>query len=143
MGDWENIETILDKALTLPEGERKDYINKKCRGDNKLKGEVTQLLDSIIASEGWLENPQVYKQGLYQGVSNGIEGIGTSDSLIHHVVGNYTIKEKLGQGGMGTVYRAERSDGTFEHQVAIKVIRSEQATDANIRRFERERNILA
>ena len=143
MADWENIETILDKALTLPEGERKDYINNKCCGDSKLKGEVTQLLDSITASEGWLENPKVYKQGLYQGVSNDIEGINTADSLIDQVVGNYTIKEKLGQGGMGTVYRAERSDGTFEHQVAIKVIRSEQATDANIRRFKRERNILA
>ena len=143
MGDWDNIESILDKALALPEGKRKDYINEKCCGDNKLKSEVTQLLDSITASEGWLENPQVYKKGLYQGVSSDIENIDISDSLIDQDIGNYTIKEKLGQGGMGTVYRAERSDGTFEHQVAIKVIRSERATDANIRRFERERNILA
>jgi len=44
---------------------------------------------------------------------------------------------------MGVVYRAERTDGLFEHEVAVKLIRTERATEGMVRRFERERRTLA
>ncbi|MEM1055373.1 MAG: protein kinase [Bacteroidota bacterium] len=53
-------------------------------------------------------------------------------------VGPYVLAERIGEGGMGTVWRAEREDGTFEQIVALKVFRSGDA-----RRFLAERRILA
>lgn len=58
-------------------------------------------------------------------------------------VGPYRLLERVGAGGMGEVFRAERADGLFTHQVAIKITRA-QVTDPDLlRRFSTERQILA
>lgn len=44
---------------------------------------------------------------------------------------------------MGVIFLAERSDDSFQHQVAIKIIRNGRATEENIQRFKREQHILA
>ena len=58
-------------------------------------------------------------------------------------MGAYTLVEKLGEGGMGEVYRGERVDGGFEQQVAIKITRASLHRDDVLRRFRVERQILA
>lgn len=141
--NWEKIETIIDQALDLPEEERQPFIEQKCGDNPQLKSEVTLLLESIFDSEGWLEDPQDYKKDFYEEISDDIDLLSTNQTLIGKKVGAYSIREKIGEGGMGMVYRAERSDGKFDHQVAIKIIRRGQATDENIRRFQREQHILA
>jgi serine/threonine-protein kinase len=55
-------------------------------------------------------------------------------------VGNYAIVEEIGRGGTSVVYRARRSDGVFEHEVALKIVRS---TPSLRGRARLERNILA
>jgi serine/threonine protein kinase len=57
-------------------------------------------------------------------------------------VGLYRIVARLGEGGMGTVYRAEQKV-PIRRTVAIKVIRGEFASDHIIARFEAERQALA
>ena len=57
-------------------------------------------------------------------------------------LGPFRIIEELGRGGMGIVYRAERDDGSYQQQVAIKcVIQAESETRTEL--FRRERQILA
>ncbi len=56
--------------------------------------------------------------------------------------GPYRIVEYLDRGGMSLVFRAERCDGQFEQQVAIKLLRTPDAAEL-ARRFERERRLLA
>ena len=57
-------------------------------------------------------------------------------------LGPYRILREIGQGGMATVFLAERDGGDFEQRVAIKVVRGVFGGDA-LRRFRAERQILA
>ena len=62
--------------------------------------------------------------------------------VIGQTLGSYTILSKLGEGGMGEVYRAR--DTRLGRSVAIKVLPEAFATDAErVPRFEREAKVLA
>ena len=58
-------------------------------------------------------------------------------------IGPWKITQELGRGGMGTVFRGERDDGSFEQTVAVKLIRAELVSGELRRRFDSERRILA
>lgn len=58
-------------------------------------------------------------------------------------IGAYRIHERIGRGGMGSVYRAERAAGDFAHVTAIKVIKPGLLSESLVERFQRERQILA
>jgi non-specific serine/threonine protein kinase/serine/threonine-protein kinase len=58
-------------------------------------------------------------------------------------VGPYRLIRELGRGGMGTVLLAVRSDDSFQKRVAIKILKRGTDTDAIVRRFRTERQILA
>jgi serine/threonine protein kinase len=53
------------------------------------------------------------------------------------------LLREIGRGGMGAVYLAERADGQFDKRVAIKLIKRGMDTEAIVRRFHYERQILA
>lgn len=55
----------------------------------------------------------------------------------------YVITERIGSGGMGSVYLARRDRGDFDHIAAVKVIRPGLLSERLIDRFRRERQILA
>ena len=62
--------------------------------------------------------------------------------MVHKSLGHYEIREPLGSGGMGDVYRAR--DTTLERDVAIKMLPEDFATDADcLARLEREAKLLA
>jgi non-specific serine/threonine protein kinase/serine/threonine-protein kinase len=58
-------------------------------------------------------------------------------------VGPYRLIRELGRGGMGTVYLAVRSDDAFQKRVAVKILKRGMDTEAIVRRFRNERQILA
>lgn len=57
-------------------------------------------------------------------------------------IGPYRVVRRLGEGGMGTVFLAARSDEQFEQRVAVKLVRAAGGAEI-LRRFRRERQILA
>ena len=65
------------------------------------------------------------------------------DESLEPRVGTYRLVRELGQGGMGTVYLAVRDDDAFHKRVALKVLKRGMDTDAIVRRFRTERQILA
>lgn len=65
-----------------------------------------------------------------------------TQSMIGRVVGNYQIVDRLGEGGMGSVYRAV--DRMLDREIAIKVLRPDLSQkDALIERFRQEAKALA
>lgn len=58
-------------------------------------------------------------------------------------IGHYRIIREIGRGGMGAVFLAERADGAFEQDVALKVVRYSFPDSELTRRFSRERQIPA
>src|SRR5215218_9595762 len=67
----------------------------------------------------------------------------STNPLIGRTIGVYRLIDEIGRGGMGAVYRARRADGEFDQTVAIKLIKRGMDTDLILKRFRRERQILA
>jgi serine/threonine-protein kinase len=64
-------------------------------------------------------------------------------SLAGRVLGAYTLESPIGEGGMGSVWLARRSDGRFEGRAAVKLLHLPRVGRAGLARFEREGQILA
>ncbi len=69
-------------------------------------------------------------------------GTDSGDPLVGAELGNYRVHSLLAEGGMGRVYRADRIDGSFDRQVAVKILPVGLGREY-ARRFELERKILA
>jgi serine/threonine protein kinase len=63
-------------------------------------------------------------------------------SLTGQKIGAYTLISLIGQGGMGSVWLAERSDGRFDRRVAVKFLNFSVAATGGVQRFKREGRIL-
>lgn len=58
-------------------------------------------------------------------------------------VGAWKLTERIGSGGMGDVWRAERDDGLFDQSVAVKLLRPSLYAAASAAYFDTERRVLA
>src|SRR5262245_8698796 len=66
----------------------------------------------------------------------------TSETLVGKTLGKYELREFLGRGGMGEVYRAFQSD--LNREVAVKVLRADLTSDSEyVKRFRREATMAA
>jgi serine/threonine protein kinase/tetratricopeptide (TPR) repeat protein len=132
---WQRLAAILADAWDLPVRERDTYLAGACGEDAELRDDVESLLAADAASGGFLEEPfDAYLAGR----------IGADGGLgVHGRVGPYRLVHEVAHGGMGAVYLAERADGQFEQQVALKLVRGSMDSDEIRHRFLAERQILA
>jgi serine/threonine-protein kinase len=140
---WDQIETILDTALTLSGSERKTYINEACEDDDALLQEVYELLEAVEMSEQshFLENVSEENEALMHELTGG--PFQAPGELVGNRIGAFQLTKLLGAGGMGAVYKAERADGQFTQQVAIKLLQRGIQSDETLQRFRMEQDILA
>lgn len=130
---WQQIKMVLCNALELPnEVEREAYLITACGDDTGLRREVDSLLGPFT------DNIEAFADNLRSTLGRTVwsEPIGQR-------LGAYRIVSEIGRGGMGSVYLAERADGQFEKQVAIKLLKRGTDTDEILRKFQSERKILA
>ena len=123
---WQQVKAVLAAALERAPGERADYLNQACV-EESMRLEVESLLAAHEeAGRSFLEFP---------GSEAEILAIGTR-------LGPYEILSLLGEGGMGTVYKAR--DSRLERFVAIKLLRADLADRPELReRFIREARTVA
>lgn len=124
--DWQKIKEVFNQTLDLPEPEREKFL---ANCDESIRLEVCELLKSHLEAESFIAEPAVIEFGL------------SEDRLIGKQIGDYKIKTEIGVGGMGKVYLAEREG--FEQKFALKLIKRGMDTEAVLKRFFRERQVLA
>jgi serine/threonine protein kinase/tetratricopeptide (TPR) repeat protein len=132
---WQQVKDVLQGALELSEQRRKTFLDDACQGDRPLRQEVESLLlQENVLTEGFLRSPVAV---------NGQEVERDAESWAGRRIGPYEIIEIIGEGGMGSVYRAARADEQYQKQVAIKIVKLGLHTPFALARFRAERQILA
>lgn len=137
--DRQRVKDLFLAALELRPGDRAPFLETECNGETELRAEVESLLAASEEATGFLERPAE----LLALAEMGPELPAPVDTLVGGRIGPYRIESAIGEGGMGTVYRASRVDQTFEQIVAIKVLHRDLDRGAMLRRFQAERRILA
>jgi tetratricopeptide (TPR) repeat protein len=130
---WERIQQIFDEASQLPPSRRREWVSEACAGDRTLYFQVESMLLSLEEDEGG--------NGLEKQIASYMTVVAATAP---ERIGPYRIVSQIGQGGMGSVYLAERDDEQYRRVVAIKIIHSFAAMRSELLlRFRVERQILA
>jgi serine/threonine protein kinase len=140
---WKRIELILDHTLDLAERERAAFLEQLAAEDPGLRRQVDRLLSAELAAGDFLESPASVAAAPLLDELGGLDLSWDALQLAGSTVGPYRLLEEIGRGGMGTVFLAERVDGGFEQQVALKLIKRGMDSEGILARFLRERQILA
>ena len=124
---WQRVEDIFHQAAELAPGARSAFLDQACAGDESLRKEV----ESLLAHDA--------EDGI---TFVGAPGDDTLAGMGPQCIAHYRITAKLGEGGMGSVYRA--TDTKLGREVAIKVLPNTFPGDRDrMARFTREAKVLA
>jgi serine/threonine protein kinase len=139
---WTRVEQLCQEELERDECQQAAFLDSACGANEELRREVESLLVHRQRANTFLEAPAV--QIAAAAFTEGTGSVAPDASrLIGRVISQYRIVEKVASGGMGDVYRAVRADGTYDKQVAVKIIQGARSTDFLLARFQNERQILA
>src|SRR5215472_11429065 len=128
---WRSLSPYLDQALAIPPKELPAYLELLRNQNPALATDLQALLTEYreLVDEGFLQT--------------GEATLSDEPSRPEQTVGAYTLESRIGQGGMGTVWLARRSDGRFEGHAAVKFLNAALMGGAAEERFKREGSILA
>ena len=133
--NWAEIERVFDAVMDVAPNRRQAMLDKLCEGNDRLRTAVQRLLDADRDAGEFLQQPAASAS------------TATPDETADYAlargdhIGVWAVVCPLGRGGMGEVYLADRSDGQYRQQAAIK--RLPTRDPGRLQRFQRERQILA
>jgi serine/threonine-protein kinase len=136
---WKRVEAIFDRVVELGASEREHALTNECGSDLPLRAEIEALLRADSETAALLDMPASDAAGPLLSLADALPEADRSGEII----GPYRLLHRLGRGGMGDVFLAERADGQFEQRVALKFVRRDFGGSFLVRRFMRERQILA
>ena len=139
---WRRLRPLLDALLELSERERPEFLDRLQGDDVDLRDELRALLaqqertDSALDhGAGQLAAPLLAAQAIDEAAADA--------ARVGERIGPFRLVRLLGSGGMGAVYLAQRVDGQFLQNVALKVIRGMRGDAHAAERFRQERQVLA
>jgi serine/threonine-protein kinase len=132
---WRKLSPYLDEALEIDPAQRPAWLASVGATHPDVAADLRMLLadQQAIEDTGFLEGV----------VEVGLRPASASPSLSGQILGAYRLLSLIGQGGMGTVWLAERCDGRFEGRAAVKLLNVAVMGRVSEERFRREGHILA
>ncbi|MGD0363980.1 MAG: protein kinase [Bryobacteraceae bacterium] len=122
-GSWQALEEIFDEVCALDEDRRRAVLDVKCAGNPSLRAAAERMVRSYDEERA----ANVQARGAAAGRRFGV----------------WQAIRLLGRGGMGEVWLAQRADGEHEQQAALKILSPYLAAPDSLKRFRRERQLLA
>ncbi|AKJ30842.1 serine/threonine protein kinase [Caldimonas brevitalea] len=126
---------MLADALTLPPSQWSAFVTRVAAEDAVLAEELGSMMEATAPGRA-SQVPAAVAMAPALDAPDGVLRIGQQ-------FWPYRIVALIGRGGMGEVYRAERADGLYEQQVAIKLARDGDEQEASISRLQAERRLLS
>jgi len=133
---WQRIKQLFRDAQLLPPGKRAEWLDRQTGAEPDLLDEVRRLLAAQQDSHELLD-------GDAADALQRMGSVGASTDLSGTRIDNLRLLRLVGEGGMGSVYLAERDGGDFVQRVALKLVRADFAGREARERFLRERSFLA
>lgn len=130
---WQKIKELFNQAVELDENEYELFLHKQTEIESEILNEVQKLLEA--EKQNNFAQPIANLSQLWQ--EDQIE------DYIGKEIGGYKIVKEIGRGGMGIVFEAIRQKDDFSQTVALKLLKRGMDSDAMLRRFIHERQILA
>src|SRR5262245_4520037 len=124
---WDSVQELFHDALQHSPSDRSAFLTKACKGDADLHGEVLSLL---AAHDG-------------PGPVGRLDDDDQPPTPALEWIGPYRLIRRIGEGGMGTVFLAERAGEGFSQVVALKLIRAGYVDPRLQERLAEERRLLA
>jgi eukaryotic-like serine/threonine-protein kinase len=130
---WQRLTTLFEQALELAAGPRAALLEELAASEPQMAQTLARML---VLDAGFATDSPPSPVGLFSQATDPLLAPGTQ-------LGVYAIAECVGTGGMGRVYKAHRVEGDVTQTVAIKCLRFPDRDPEFMRRFLRERQILA
>ncbi len=130
--NWDRIQEIFLEAADMHPAERAAFLDRRCAGDTETRMEVESLLRADATGES----------AVCAAIESEVASMLDESPAVDTRLGPYRLLKEIGRGGMGAVYLAERADGQFQKQVAVKMVRRGLDTEFILARFRRERQVL-
>ncbi len=139
---WQRVSDLFDEVIELAEGDRITYIRKLWGTEPHVASELAALLVAAAKVE---KAPRLAQAPFDAMLSDALAKQSAANAAYKsgQKFGAWTLEECIGQGGMGEVWRAKRSDGLYKAAAALKIVRSDLSNEKLSARFRRERVVLA
>jgi eukaryotic-like serine/threonine-protein kinase len=137
VAQWRELSALFDDASEIERDARPAWLARLRAQGHPLVARLEQMLAAHDAAQerAFLQSPPSLA------ASDNAAALAGGD-----LIGPWRLLHPLGSGGMAEVWLAERHDGAFNRQVAIKLLHrhvSSQHREGFLQRFARERDILA
>ena len=132
---WQRLQQLFQDALGQPAAARAAFLDRACAGDEALRADVDRLLAHDARDDADVRHV----------IGSAAARLTSAHSAgrIGQQLGPWRLTAHLADGGMGAVYLAERADGQYAQQVAVKLLNPAFGSEAAKARLEGERQILA
>ncbi|MCV2362760.1 serine/threonine-protein kinase [Paucibacter sp. DJ1R-11] len=147
---WQRLSALLHEALDLSAAARSAWLERLHQEDAPLARQVADLL----ANDATLPSANVTRRAATAAAPESPTEPPVTSESAHSAtpttpqppprprLGAWCLLERIGQGGMGEVWLAERGDGLYQAKAAIKLLRSDLDARQLSARFARERALL-